>query len=105
MSAPFEPGDLAMCVDADPEEGMGALYQVALARLIAGRVYRVTWVGPDPFASDLINVKLNGVGNADLWAPWGDRWQCRRFRKIEAPDTEISRQILACKPTKTKVGV
>lgn len=90
----IRPGDVVVCVDAKPHpctsnRGMlplkrGTIYRVAREIETAGGTRGVLLVGERPHTCSC----HYGVGG---WLP-------ARFRKIDAPDTEISRLIKACNP-------
>jgi hypothetical protein len=98
MSAPFAPGDVVVCEDARP----CAFYpeatvpvQGAVYRIVQARDFHDPNTGNTAFAVQLDrdNCVLRGkVG-------W---YNHNRFRKIEAPDTEVARRIKAAKPAPAK---
>ncbi|WP_156348468.1 hypothetical protein [Sphingomonas sp. Leaf23] len=92
----FDVGDLVVCVDAHspakytPTMTPGAV-AAALGYLRQGAYYRISAM-PDAHLC-----RLEG----DIWPPRDlGGYVTRRFRKIDAPDTEVSRLIRARKPVR-----
>lgn len=92
MSAPFQPGDVVVCVDNAPNDDTND--PGPLAWLVLRRVYRVRTVGL-PF--DCIHVVGDGLGR-------GAGWQPHRFRKIDAEVTGEFREQLRKLPVRGRVS-
>lgn len=91
MSARFSPGDVVVCRNARGPARKGWL---APTQLVNGAFYRVRRVWRDPdwgMCVVLADIEANTVNGGFL---------ATRFRKIEAPKTEIADRIRACKPVK-----
>lgn len=93
----FDVGDLVVCVDAhSPPKYVSqrALPYSAAAQafLVNGRYYRVT-------DTDLTGEHVRLQGDPYPAGITGG-FRAVRFRKINAPDTEVSRLIRACKPVR-----
>lgn len=82
-------GDLAVCVDNNPDYLYAEPAISAFARLEVGRVYRVLRIGENDRGSLGIDI---GVQNKDLFAGFNDIWPPDCFRKV-APDKRE-----ACEP-------
>lgn len=82
----FDVGDLVVCVDARSRSGAAPLFE-----LTEGRHYRVA-------SSYLDSAGEPGVTLEGIQAQGAYGFFANRFRKIDAPDTEVSRLIRACKP-------
>lgn len=81
----FDVGDLVVCVD---DTNSRPLQRHNLKR---GAYYRVTGRGVATFS---------GLPAITIGFPRNPRFHISRFRKIDAPDTEVSRLIRACKPAR-----
>jgi hypothetical protein len=89
------PGDVVVCVDVGPICGRRS------ENLVLGRYYTVTgtYVAP-PDYSDAGRV---GVSLAETSpTPPKIGFFIERFRKIEAPNTKLSRKIKSCRPLKER---
>ena len=93
MSDDIRPGDVVVCVGRDPE-----CPDKCRARKVGrARMFRVSEVVMDP-----------SWLRSGLWLfglpthPEDLAWCICGFRKIDAPDTELSRQIRACKPIRER---
>jgi hypothetical protein len=93
MSAPFSPGDVVVCVDVTPRAWHTVYNRRYLRRLTKGKFYRVDAVKAHDLGLCLI---LAGFSHGKHAAGW----HSTRFRKIEAPKSEIADRIRACKPVK-----
>jgi hypothetical protein len=91
MSAPFQPGDVVVCVDNAPDRRCQR--PELLAWLAVGRHYRVRTTGL-PF--DCIHVNGDGLSMLEGWQP-------HRFRKIDDEVTEEFREQLANLPVREPV--
>jgi len=81
MTNYFKVGDVAVCVD-DENQVCGN------PRVVLNRLYRIAVVIDD------------GVIPEGHDPEWLEGWAADRFRKIDAPRTEIADRIRACKPAK-----
>lgn len=92
MSAPFQPGDVVVCVDAVSPNRTG----LVPTNVKAGKTYRVTccYVGVTGDWAVTIANTLPRAGSAGFKA-----W---RFRKIDAADEQFTAEMRACRPTKVK---
>lgn len=91
----IQAGDVVVCVDTSERPLHPLVIRTGARRhLVLGRTYRVTrmWRG----VSGLWFVRLAGFPHGTSTSGC----DLCRFRKVEAPDTEISRRIRACKPIK-----
>ena len=86
----FNVGDLVVCVDDQMSGGVREATHPDFIR--AGRHYRISRVGK---RKGEWGVQLLGDPNMIAWPNCG--WKADRFRKIDAPDTEVLRLIRACK--------
>lgn len=84
----FDVGDLVVCVDA----GTAGQSGLVATELKTGQHYRVAEVYE---YNDGPGVNLDGV-----FTERGRGFYAWRFRKVDAPDTEVSRLIRACKPVR-----
>jgi len=98
MSGDFEIGDVVVCKHIKPRGGARDWHAASLRRLSVGAFYRVTAVGPCP-ATGSATLGLEGVFSDHS----NGRWWAGRFRKIDAPRTEIADRIRACKPADHRV--
>lgn len=96
MSSDIQPGDVVVCVPLElstcPNTSSHAAHMRAAGEksmLKAGRLYRVDGVIPNP---------VDGRTLALAGLPTGAGWCCGRFRKIDAPKSELSERIKACRP-------
>lgn len=103
MSAPFQPGDVVVCVDDRPSWS-NTPYQAEHCRkhLRRGAIYRVVSIVVAP--SGDVGLGLSGIPNCPT--PFGDTgWSAFRFRKIDDEVTEDFREQLRSlkspKPTLT----
>lgn len=85
MSAPFQPGDVVVCVDDRFRDGPD--YVDFRNRVVRGRVYRVEYVAQ--FYDGAWGVQLVGDGAGPTSA-----WEADRFRKIDDEVTEDFREQL-----------
>lgn len=93
MSAPIEPGDVVVCINAANIDGCS----IAARALREGRNYRVRKVLP-PDADGDCGTHIYGVPARTAFG-----FRHVRFRKIDAADDIFTQFIRACKPV--KIGV
>lgn len=92
----FDVGDLVVCVDAhSPPKYAPAMTPAEIAAVLGylrhGAYYRISAI-PGP---RLCRLEGGAWPQRDLGG-----YGVQRFRKIDAPDTEVSRLIRACKPVR-----
>lgn len=92
----FAPGDVVICVDASPKPHRIFGILPPPLPISEGRIYRVREAVRRERG---VGIKLWGI-NLAAGPEWYDAFRVSRFRKIDAPDTEISKRIRACKPMK-----
>jgi hypothetical protein len=95
MSAPFQPGDVVVCVDASPGRLSGR------RSLKLRMVYRVSACRPSLDGTPSGHVLVDGEsphGITDMGAWRG--WDTVRFRKVDAADEQFTARIRAYKPAK-----
>ncbi|RYG87627.1 MAG: hypothetical protein EON59_06865 [Alphaproteobacteria bacterium] len=80
MSAPFNVGDVVVCVDAAPRSWNIPAQVVNLRRLAVGRYYRVAGLGAVVRTSSP-SLFLEGLRAVN--EPYGVGWAADRFRKID----------------------
>lgn len=93
----FQVGDIVVCVDAESCTIAGCHSPKYGSGLKTGRYYTISGIFSDVrwgdcvTLADLIAITVNGG------------FLARRFRKIDAPRTEIADRIRACKPHDQRV--
>lgn len=94
MSAPFQPGNVVLCVDDRPGKVKRTLLgecEVVASQLRRGSIYRVSKVGPAP--NGKVGVFIEGIPPLVAWD--GELpFRSDRFRKIDDEVTEDFRQQL-----------
>lgn len=90
MSGPFNVGDVAVCVDADPCPctGRACPYQ-------KGKPYRVSAIGATYTAEDGLVQWLQSEAL--------DRWSADCFRHLPKADDSFAAQMRACRPVRDRV--
>lgn len=85
MSADWQVGDLALCVNASPDWVYAEPAISAYARLEQGKVYRVVRLGENHLGKTGLDI---GVPNRDLFEGYADIWPPQCFRKIRPDEHE-----------------
>ena len=90
----FDVGDLVVCVDDRTSRGSPHV------EVRKGRAYRVAFYNAKSDYHDIFGHDCGKVHLAEVACDNRHGFAAARFRKIDAPDTEVSRLIRACKPVR-----